>query len=101
MIELRKETIYVEGDHGRLAMTYTLQAEPAGALGLEYGITVCDRSSGTSITIQDITNQPLQARALFEKLVAGVHREEATNGDYLSGPAYHRGHQACGGAVDQ
>ena len=33
MIELRKETIYVEGDHGRLAMTYTLQAEPAGALG--------------------------------------------------------------------
>lgn len=28
MIELRKETIYVEGDHGRLAMTYTLQAEP-------------------------------------------------------------------------
>ena len=72
MIELRKETIYVEGDHGRLAMTYTLQAEPAGALGLEYGITVCDRSSGTSITIQDITNQPLQARALFEKLVAGA-----------------------------
>ena len=53
-------------------MTYTLQAEPAGALGLEYGITVCDRSSGTSITIQDITNQPLQARSLFEKLVAGA-----------------------------
>ena len=72
MIELRKETIYVEGDHGRLAMTYTLQAEPAGAFGLEYGITVCDRGSGTSVTIQDITNQPLQARELFEKLVAGA-----------------------------
>lgn len=72
MIELRKETIYVEGDHGRLAMTYTLQARTCRGAWAGIRLTVCDRSSGTSITIQDITNQPLQARALFEKLVAGA-----------------------------